>query len=104
MRLRQRRNVDFPQPLGPMIAVMWRDSTSRFTFFTASFSPYQTERSRVTKAASAAARAGPFTAAADELGDMAVVIKSGAFSAREQAHDKVHEKGHADKDERAGPG
>src|SRR6266498_3690038 len=45
MRLRQRRKVDFPQPLGPMIAVTAFDAMSSVTSSMARFSPYQTERS-----------------------------------------------------------
>src|SRR6266513_1998681 len=44
IRLRQRRKVDFPQPLGPMIAVTAFDAISRVTSSMARFSPYQTER------------------------------------------------------------
>src|SRR6266436_1189666 len=39
-----RRKVDFPQPLGPMIAVTAFDAISRVTSSMARFSPYQTDR------------------------------------------------------------
>ena len=35
MRLRQRRNVDLPQPDGPIIARTWRLATSMVTFLSA---------------------------------------------------------------------
>src|SRR5437870_4973122 len=41
MRFRARRNVDFPQPLGPMIAVTALEAMLRLTFSMARFSPYQ---------------------------------------------------------------
>ena len=41
MRFRARRNVDFPQPLGPMMAVTAFEATSRLTLSIARFSPYQ---------------------------------------------------------------
>src|SRR2546428_2509300 len=41
MRLRARRKVDFPQPLGPMIAVTALEAMLRLTFSMARFSPYQ---------------------------------------------------------------
>src|SRR5205823_2472478 len=44
MRFRARRNVDLPQPLGPMIAVTAFDATSIVTLSIARFSPYQIER------------------------------------------------------------
>src|SRR5204862_6840137 len=44
IRLRQRIKVDFPQPLGPMIAVTAFDATSSVTSLMARFSPYQIER------------------------------------------------------------
>src|SRR5947199_2907139 len=44
MRFRARRNVDLPQPLGPMIAVTAFDATSIVTLSIARFSPYQMER------------------------------------------------------------
>src|SRR6266481_6333659 len=44
IRLRQRRKVDFPQPLGPMMAVTAFDAISRVTSSMARFSPYQTDR------------------------------------------------------------
>src|SRR5205809_1802394 len=44
MRLRARRKVDFPQPLGPMIAVTAFEATPRVTLSMARFSPYQIER------------------------------------------------------------
>src|SRR5438034_3296185 len=44
IRLRQRRKVDFPQPLGPMIAVTAFDAMSSVTLSMARFSPYQIER------------------------------------------------------------
>jgi hypothetical protein len=42
--LRARRNVDFPQPLGPMMAVTAFEITSRVTLSMASLRPYQIER------------------------------------------------------------
>src|SRR6266480_2195190 len=44
IRLRQRIKVDFPQPLGPMIAVTAFDVISRVISSIARFSPYQTDR------------------------------------------------------------
>src|SRR6266581_795807 len=44
IRLRQRRKVDFPQPLGPMIAVTAFDAMSSVTSSIARLSPYQTDR------------------------------------------------------------
>src|SRR5262249_52843710 len=44
MRLSARRNVDFPQPLGPMIAVTALEAISIVTLSMARFSPYQIER------------------------------------------------------------
>src|SRR5437016_9839333 len=44
IRLRQRRKVDFPQPLGPIIAVTAFDAISRVTSSMARFSAYQTDR------------------------------------------------------------
>ena len=44
MRLSARRKVDFPQPLGPMIAVTAFEATPRVTLSMARFSPYQIER------------------------------------------------------------
>src|SRR5947208_4490004 len=44
IRLRQRIKVDFPQPLGPMIAVTAFDATSSVTSLMARFWPYQIER------------------------------------------------------------
>src|SRR6266404_7714807 len=44
IRLRARIKVDFPQPLGPMIAVTALDAMSSVTSSTARFSPYQIER------------------------------------------------------------
>jgi hypothetical protein len=39
MRLRQRRNVDFPHPDGPMSAVTWIRGMSMLTLSTAVVSP-----------------------------------------------------------------
>src|SRR5438034_8380390 len=44
IRLRQRIKVDFPQPLGPMIAVTAFDAISSVTSLMARFSPYHSER------------------------------------------------------------
>src|SRR5882724_11165709 len=44
IRLRQRRKVEFPQPLGPIIVVTAFDAISRVTSSMARFSPYQTDR------------------------------------------------------------
>jgi hypothetical protein len=41
MRFSARRNVDFPQPLGPMIAVTAFEAMSIETSCIARFSPYQ---------------------------------------------------------------
>src|ERR1700751_4216568 len=41
IRLRARRNVDFPQPLGPMIAVTALEAILRLTSSMARFAPYQ---------------------------------------------------------------
>src|SRR4051812_23126825 len=43
MRLIERRNVDFPQPDGPMSAVIDRDGTTRSMSNSTCFSPYQKE-------------------------------------------------------------
>src|SRR5262245_48382066 len=40
-RLRQRRNVDLPQPLAPMIAAVFPSGSARLTPFTATVSPYR---------------------------------------------------------------
>src|SRR5881396_2469905 len=61
IRLRQRIKVDFPQPLGPMIAVTAFDATSSVTSLMARFSPYQSERfftSKVNRGADPAAGGG----------------------------------------------
>jgi hypothetical protein len=39
MRFRQRRNVDLPQPEGPIIAMIWFGAISRLTRCIAWFSP-----------------------------------------------------------------
>ena len=44
MRLRARMKVDFPQPLGPIIAVTAFEAMSSVTLSMARFSPYQIER------------------------------------------------------------
>ena len=44
MRLIERRNVDFPQPDGPMSAVMARGAMARSMSNSACFSPYQNEK------------------------------------------------------------
>ena len=41
IRLSARRNVDFPQPLGPMMAVTAFEAMSIVTSCIARFSPYQ---------------------------------------------------------------
>ena len=46
MRLRHRRNVDFPQPDGPTRASTSFDPMSMLTFSIPIFSPYQTVTSR----------------------------------------------------------
>jgi hypothetical protein len=50
MRFRHRKKVDFPQPLGPMMAVMLRAGMTSETERSASFVPYQAEKSRASKA------------------------------------------------------
>ena len=57
MRFRQRRKVDFPQPLGPMMAVMVRAGMFNETSWMIRFCPYQTLRPDTSKATSGAAAA-----------------------------------------------
>src|SRR5450432_2120034 len=54
MRLRHRRKVDFPQPLGPMMAVMLLGRTPRLILKRTCFSPYQTHTSFASKASCSA--------------------------------------------------
>src|SRR6185295_8666883 len=58
IRLRARRNVDLPQPLGPMIAVTARARTSSVMFFNTCLPAKNTERSFTVRAD----RAGPVSA------------------------------------------
>ena len=44
IRLKQRSSVDFPQPEGPMKAVISRDGMSRVTSWITCFSPYWKRR------------------------------------------------------------
>jgi hypothetical protein len=44
MRLRQRRNVDLPQPDGPMMAVIWRLGMARSMPLTTSCPPNAARR------------------------------------------------------------
>src|SRR5437867_12389271 len=44
MRFRERMKVDFPQPLGPMIAVTALEAISSVTLSMARLPPYQIER------------------------------------------------------------
>src|ERR1051326_3947022 len=55
MRLRERRKVDLPQPLGPMMAVTARARTSRETLLRTWLAPNQTERLRIVKASAVGA-------------------------------------------------
>src|ERR1039457_700293 len=50
IRLSARKNVDLPQPLGPMMAVTALAVMSIETFLTAARSPKKTERSRIVSA------------------------------------------------------
>src|ERR1700739_1235510 len=47
MRFRQRRKVDLPQPLGPIIEVTALEGMSIVTLSIACFSPYHTDKSLI---------------------------------------------------------
>src|SRR5512140_3719279 len=82
MRLRARRNVDFPQPDGPMSAVTCRSGSASDTRFTAALAPYEMVRSRASifgVAAGTGARAGVMS------------VACGGATARARADDKGHQ-------------
>src|SRR4030095_5858492 len=105
IRLRQRSNVDFPQPDGPMIAVTSRSrnviETPRMTSTAPknALSPVASSRTRVVSAATgdAAEAVGRGT-----RGDsVATTTESGA---RREAGCKADDEDNADEDKRASPG
>src|SRR5688572_29899601 len=63
IRLIERRNVDFPQPDGPISAVIERGDIARSMSYSACFFPYQNEKARAS------------TAGASELGAVTRIFR-----------------------------
>src|SRR6266478_9398797 len=118
MRLRQRRKVDFPQPLGPMIAVTAFDAMSSVTSSIARFSPYQTERFFTWKVhngagsgvgACSAARSTRSATVGSGFAISKLTIRKKTLddrygpTASENSHQHINAKNPRDEDERAGP-
>src|SRR4030095_1801440 len=119
IRLRQRIKVDFPQPLGPMIAVTAFDAMSSVTSLMARFSPYQSERlftSQVNRAALSpvvwvsSGFPAHTTTVVSEFAISKLTIRRKKLDDRcrspagEDSHDHINAKNYSDQDEGAGPG
>src|SRR5882724_4517332 len=118
IRLRQRIKVDFPQPLGPMIAVTAFDAMSSVTSLMARFSPYQSERfftSKVNRGAVSAVERGSvgFSARSTTVGSGFAISKLTIrrkklddrcrSPAGQNSHQHINAKDSGDQDQGAGP-
>src|SRR4029450_11679985 len=119
IRLRQRIKVDFPQPLGPMIAVTAFDAMLSVTSLIARFSPYQSERfftSKVNGGAGSELGGGSadlstcLTTVGSGFAISKLTIRQKKLNDRchspsgEDSHDHINAKNSSDQDEGAGPG
>src|SRR5512143_3828216 len=96
MRLRQRRNVDLPQPEGPITAVTWRSGMSRVTSRMAVIRPKPAE--------SCSTRTRGGTAMAGARSPRISIVATVEPAAGGQAGENADREDEEDEDEGSGPG
>src|SRR5512135_2101955 len=82
IRLSVRRNVDLPQPDGPMSACTWLDANDSVTFLSAVVFPY------MAVSLSVSTRAGT-----SAIGDGAAADREARAHAQQQHHEDQHQRG-----------